>query len=117
MKTTNAQDRIVQAVALRGYLDGWTDDELALRQLVKLLEEVGEAFAGISLPSLTGDMLALALDAIDLGERARQLFTERLDLFRDARVNTAVLAHELADLVVPLAVLAGVFWLVLLLTV
>lgn len=106
MKTTNAQDRIVQAVAQRGYLDGWTDDEVALRQLVKLLEEVGEAYAAISLPSLSGEMLAFALDAIDLGERARVLFKDRADLFRGVTVNTAVLAHELPDLVVPLAVLA-----------
>ncbi len=106
MKTSNAQDRIVQAVALRGYLDGWTDDEVALRQLVKLLEEVGEACAAISLPSITGDMLMFVMDAIDLGERARVLFTERLDLFAGVTVNTAVLAHELADLVVPAAVLA-----------
>jgi ABC-type branched-subunit amino acid transport system permease subunit len=35
-----------------------------LRQLVKLLEEVGEAYAGISLPSVEGDMLVLALDIV-----------------------------------------------------
>jgi len=106
LKTTTAQERIVQAVALRGYLNGWTDDESALRQLVKLLEEVGEAFAAISMPSIDGDLLLLVMDAIDLGERARKLFTERPDLFRGATVNTAMLAHELADLVVPLGVLA-----------
>lgn len=39
------QDRIWRAVAARGYLDGWSNPQLAARQVWKLLEEVIEVLA------------------------------------------------------------------------
>lgn len=104
--TIAAQDRIVRAVARRGYLNGWTDDELAARQLVKELEEVCEAFEALAAPGVDGDLRSLMLDAVALGQRARHVFVNRADLFKGATVNTAVLSRELADMIVPLAVLA-----------
>ena len=38
----SAQTATVAAVARRGYLNGWNDDELLARQVVKLAEELGE---------------------------------------------------------------------------
>lgn len=45
------QTQIVAAVAKRGYMDGWSDDQLAARQLVKMVEELAEASAHIETAS------------------------------------------------------------------
>ena len=38
----SAQAATVASVARRGYLNGWTDDELIARRVVKLTEELAE---------------------------------------------------------------------------
>ncbi len=104
MKTSHAQQRIVEAVALRGYLNGWTDDELAARQLVKELEELCEALAAVT--SHEPALVELIDRAVVLGRLARAVF-DLPHLFQGVLVNTAILAQELPDLIVPLAVLAS----------
>lgn len=36
------QDEVVTAVEARGYRNGWTDEQFAVRQIAKLTEELGE---------------------------------------------------------------------------
>lgn len=103
MKTSHAQQRIVEAVALRGYLTGWTDDEMAARQLVKEFEELCEALAAVT--SHEPALVELIDRAVALGRRARAVF-DLPHLFKGVTVNTAILAQELPDLFVPLAVLS-----------
>jgi hypothetical protein len=38
----NIQSEIVEAVRARGYLEGWTNEQLAARQAMKLAEELRE---------------------------------------------------------------------------
>ena len=41
----NAQKQVYENVAARGYMEGYSDQELAARQIAKLAEELGEAAA------------------------------------------------------------------------
>ncbi len=41
--TMQSRDEIVAAVKARGYFDGWTDEQLVARNVVKLVEEACEA--------------------------------------------------------------------------
>jgi len=43
--TMQSRDEIVAAVKARGYFDGWTDEQLVARNVVKLVEEACEAVA------------------------------------------------------------------------
>lgn len=100
----SAQAQAVASVARRGYLDGWTDDELLARQVVKHQEELGELASTIE----TDDpLLAEFLAKITLaGKKARNVF-DRPTLFAGATIaDTLAARHELADLGVVLAVMA-----------
>lgn len=101
--SNHTQHAIAQAVAARGYLDGWTDDQLAARQLVKQLEEVCEAMQALH-PDDT-DLYLLVDAAKRLGHWARAVF-DAPSSFDGVTVDLCVLADELPDLVVPIAVLA-----------
>ena len=100
-----AQVAIVEAVAQRGYLDGYTDDQLAARQLVKMLEELCEALQAANADDV--DLHLLIQQAASLGKWARVVF-DVPSLFADVTVNFGELGAEFCDLVVPLAVLADV---------
>lgn len=99
------QMAIVAAVRERGYLDGYTEDQLAARQLVKLLEELCEALQCIH----TDDpiLAALVANAAIYGKSARAVF-DIPSLFDGVTVDFGELGAEFCDLVVPLAVLGQV---------
>lgn len=97
------QQAIVDSVARRGYLNGYTTDQIIARQLVKQLEELCEA-----LQSVRADdpiLRALVGNAVVYGKSARVVF-DIPSLFDGVTVDRDNLIAELPDLVVPLAVLA-----------
>lgn len=98
-----AQVATVAAVAQRGYLDGLSNDELAARQIVKLVEELGELAATVETddPQL-GYFIA---KLVETGHKARQLF-DMPDLFAGATVHSGPAAHELTDVQVVSFVMA-----------
>jgi hypothetical protein len=99
------QQAIVEAVRERGYLSGYTDDQLAARQLVKLLEELCEALQSVNADDV--DLHLLIQQAASLGKWARAVF-DVPSLFDGVLVDFGMLGAEFCDLVVPLAVLADV---------
>jgi len=62
------QDAVVDCVDKRGYRKGWTDEEFLARQLVKLLEELGELAECMILPQNARNLLVSA------GKEAKALF-------------------------------------------
>jgi NTP pyrophosphatase (non-canonical NTP hydrolase) len=97
------QEEVYQAVKDRGYLDTeeWSRDQLIVRQVVKLIEEVGE----LSRKTDTGhaDRWAL-LYAVALGEYAKAMFDN--GPFNNPSYDTGILKHELADVQIVVYVLA-----------
>ena len=103
MTASATQRGIVEAVAARGYLDGYNTDQRMARQLVKQLEEVCEAMQAIEVKD--GYLAGLLISAANLGRHARAVF-DMPSLFDGVTVDVPTLLDELPDLVVPLAVLA-----------
>lgn len=99
------QMAIVEAVDMRGYLAGYTEIEIAARQLVKLLEELCEALQAVNADDPI--LRQLIENAAIYGKSARAVF-DVPSLFGGATVDFGVLGAEFCDLVVPLAVLADV---------
>ena len=100
----NATQRgIVEAVAARGYLEGYNTDQRMARQLVKQLEEVCEALQAIKTSDPT--LLSLINNAHAVGKSARKVF-DKPERFDGVTVDVPTLLEELPDLFVPLAVLA-----------
>ena len=97
------QRGIVEAVAARGYLEGYDLDQRIARQLVKELEELCEALQCVITPD--GTLYDLLFDAARLGKFARAVF-DTPSLFDDATVDVPTLLEELPDLVVPVVVVA-----------
>lgn len=94
---------IAAAVAARGYLANLTRDEIIARQIIKLLEEVGETAQVISCHDpVVRDFLKLVYL---MGRRARIIF-DLPALTVGATVDVPALLGELPDLVVPIAVAA-----------
>jgi NTP pyrophosphatase (non-canonical NTP hydrolase) len=99
----STQANIVSAVARRGYLDGWSSEELLARQVVKLAEELGELAVSIASDD---PRLAFLLHQIStVGGMARVVFQDR-SCFVGADLDSAAAASELADCAVVLAVAA-----------
>ncbi len=63
----SAQAQTVASVARRGYLDGWNDGELLARQVVKLLEELGELASTIETddPAMAGYLAPISYLQVD----------------------------------------------------
>lgn len=98
----NARQRIFQAVVARGFLEGWTMEQFAARQVAKFQEELGElsvCFIGDSHPqwTLNQHIRAAAL-------RAKTVFASRYGWHKTRTtpdsINEAKI--ELADLYVVL---------------
>lgn len=97
------QALVAQAVADRGYREGWTDEQYAARQICKAVEELSELQTGISwflrlLPFVTGLRLT--------GQYAQQDFDQPDGWDEVVGVDLEVIAAELPDVVIPLLVLA-----------
>lgn len=96
------QSVIVTAVRERGYFDGWTDEQIIVRQLVKLIEELGELCNRTSADD-TGIATVLS-DAVSTGDKASTVFrsSSRFTPF----ISLADLQSEIVDMIVPIAVMA-----------
>lgn len=100
----SAQAQTVASVARRGYLDGWNDGELLARQVVKLMEELGELASTIETddPAMAGFFASV----VRAGKQSRGVF-DRSALFVGATIaDTQAARHELVDCEVVLAVMA-----------
>lgn len=100
----SAQAQTVASVARRGYFNGFTDDELLARQVVKMLEELAELAATIE----TGDpaMEAFYASLVNAGKQARYVFDHAEWFVGSTIADTQAAQHELADLCVVLSVMA-----------
>ena len=99
-----AQAQTVAAVAQRGYLNDFTDDELFTRQLAKLAEELAELAAHVEVDDpVLEDFLG---KLVGLGKPARRIF-DRKEAFVGACVMDSQQAQsELTDCQVVLAMAA-----------
>jgi len=104
------QEQVAEAVAARGYREGWTAEQFAARQVAKLAEELGELQCVFFLSGKRnwgGDSLEHAID--DVGAFASERFNDRHD-WNDARPVPGALATaraELADIQVVVFALAS----------
>ena len=92
------QDEIADAVARRGYRDGWTDEQFAARQVAKVMEEVAELARGVRVPYL---------ESLIMGDMVREVFDNE-EVWKDALIDRKRLAQEVVDVIVPALVLADV---------
>lgn len=97
------QTLVAQAVAARGYREGWADEQYAARQVCKAVEELGEVQTAIEwrswAPNWAGGLQFTSL-------YARRSFDSIDDWGQVVDVDCKKVAPELADVVIPLLVLA-----------
>jgi hypothetical protein len=103
------QARIHRNVGERGYLVGYSANQLAARQVIKLFEELAETLHTVLLTDspLAVEFAEFKANAVTLGGRARSLFDKhqgwsRQHVYIDLEQHRA----ELADIQVVLAVAA-----------
>jgi NTP pyrophosphatase (non-canonical NTP hydrolase) len=99
----NEQEEVFKAVAARGYLDEkkWSTDQLIVRQVVKLIEEIGELSHKVE----TGHADKWALLYVELiGKYAKEVFDN--GPFKNPSYDKAIMKSELADIQVVVFVLA-----------
>ena len=105
---TTIQEQVAQAVAARGYREGWTAEQFAARQVAKLQEELGELVYWFSLSRKTdrdGNRLEYAMD--DVGVFAGSRFNDADD-WSDVDIHSLDGAKaELADIQVVVFALAA----------
>ena len=95
---------VYAAVRERGYLEGWTPEQAAARQIAKLTEELAELADAVNLNYVDGDWLTALRTA---GALARRAFDDH-DRWQLATCNPWVVEAELPDIMVPALVLAQV---------
>ena len=100
----SAQTATVAAVARRGYLNDWNDDELLARQVVKLAEELGELANMLVASDLLLDSFFGAL--VETGMDARELFNNASHFVGAECIETQAAIAELTDCQVVVAVAA-----------
>jgi len=73
------QEEVYKFVAERGYTKGYTKEQFAVRQVIKLIEELGELASAIR-PAVHGWALQELLDDMSfMGELAREAFDRNQD--------------------------------------
>ena len=96
------QQEVYDAVAARGYTEGWTDGQFVARQLCKLTEELDEATLHIHLPDSRLSWGRWLFHLSNAGISARDEFDNK-DRWNDAWISDLeALRSELADLQVVL---------------
>lgn len=97
------QTAVAQAVAARGYRDGWTPEQFLARQFPKLIEELGEASE-----CLTWDELHNVFQ--EIGEVCRLMFDDResWEPMQPTITDKKKLGDELADVLVVLFCMADI---------
>ena len=106
MTLKNQQFRIVQAVADRGYLDGWTPEQVFLRQVVLLLGEAAEMAAEVHAPG-TPKWDEFVYHSGQAADAARALFVDKAEWqhVNLAPADIAAIKAEFDDVMVVAAVL------------
>lgn len=103
------QARIVDAVARRGYLNGYTPGQIAARQVVKLTEELGELIDCVR-PRLSGydaELWAAVTEHVITAGRLARLLFDGGD-WQNAEPTILYGANnEASDMAVVLSVFAG----------
>jgi len=101
------QRAIVEAVKARGYLDGWTPEQLGARQVVKLVEEVVELqgcigivkYGDKDLDRLLCDAQTVARRVFDRGDCTQvEIPEDAVKEAADCYVVLAVLTHALEQM-------------------
>lgn len=105
MNSDGAIRRVCELVRSRGYLDGWTPEQVAARNITKLGEEFGELAELFDLP----DNARFAIDRA--GMVSKQTFENRR-LWSDINgpkkeVSIDKICSEIADVMVVVLVLSG----------
>lgn len=96
---TDYQSAIAEAVAERGYREGWTDEQFVCRQAAKLLEEFGE-FLEYVWPTGNRQHAGTWEDhAVIAGQLAREHF-DNGDFSKADITDREAAAEELADMLV-----------------
>ena len=92
------QEQVAQAVAARGYREGWTAEQFLTRQLLKLVEESGEASSWVQ------DDAAGFFQALAASFNAKRAFDSGVSyrMVRDFIPRWREFAKELADIQVVL---------------
>jgi len=101
------QYEVFAAVRERGYLEGWTPEQQAARQIAKLTEELAELADAVTMP-LAEDGWLIALRTA--GALARQAFDNH-QRWQSVTVNPFTASDELPDIMVPTLVLAQILGL------
>ena len=103
---TTIQEQVAQAVAARGYREGWTAEQFAARQVAKLQEELGELVRHID--ARADEKAEWEVLASVAGRLARSAFDASKNDWMDAYVYGAHCARwELADIQVVVFALAA----------
>lgn len=101
------QYEVWAAVRERGYLEGWTPEQQAARQIAKLTEELAELADAVNVP-LAEDGWLIALRTA--GALARVAFDDH-QRWQSVSVHPFVTSDELPDVMVPILVLAQIMGL------
>jgi len=103
----NPQQQVARAVADRGYRDGWTAEQYAVRQMLKLGEELGELVDCIRILRSPGWAYKehFIAEIKRIGEMCRDLFDD-IDRETAFTIDTAQARKEAPDVQVPLFTLA-----------
>ena len=113
-KEVQPQTKVVEAVAARGYFDGWTPIQLFGRQVAKMLEELSELARLMNIQVMDSGNYALqdfALDVNIIGRRAKVLFNDPNKWNNVSLIDTESdiferMRHEAADMQVDLFCIA-----------
>ena len=98
---------VFAAVRERGYLNGWTTEQAAARQIAKLVEELAELASGVEVPLAEDGWLIHLRRA---GELARKAFDDP-QRWQAVTVHPFTVSDELPDIMVPVLVLAQIMGL------
>jgi NTP pyrophosphatase (non-canonical NTP hydrolase) len=101
----SAQEEVYRAVEDRGYLnpEKWSNDQLIIRQIVKLIEELGELSWNTRV-RVSDRATYVLMRAENLGKFAKEVFDS--GQFIEPMYDKTMLKRELADIQVVVFVLA-----------
>jgi NTP pyrophosphatase (non-canonical NTP hydrolase) len=99
----DAQRKVADSVAKRGYRDGWTAEQFLARQVAKLTEELAELAQHVA-KFYPGGRIGFNWQAklIDAGDVARRDFDNPAEWHDCGPVDLAALRDEAADILVVL---------------
>lgn len=103
----NPQSAIFRNISQRGYLDGWTLEQVIMRQAVKLIEEACELFLAYPFPTGNPKFYELAMLCHKLKVLAGEIFDDRAQWqFGNHLEITGKQEAEMADCAVVLSTMA-----------